>query len=277
MNIIQLTANPQFGAELSGVDLKRTAHERGTETRYYLAQLLHERLALVFREQELTNDDLMAVAAIFGHMGQADPWIAKHRSHNYPDSEYPYIRTVSAELTDPASSLWHADRLYRPEAPDFLILYGLSVDPGAESTDIMSMRALWSRLSSTEQTTCGESRMSHSSRPKPGLTVDARYRVEKRAECEFERPLRFTDPHTGEDAVCVTDYHDNFIVGMPRDEGNDLIESIYAHTSDEDRLNHKWSVGDLVVFDNRSTNHRRGSGDGGTRVLKRLQGFYYPS
>ena len=65
------------------------------------------------------------------------------------------------------------------------------------------------------------------------------------------------------------------VVGMTKDESETLLETLFAHqTRDEYIWTHEWRVGDLVLWDNRATMHRREPfPDAQRRILKRTQIF----
>lgn len=76
-------------------------------------------------------------------------------------------------------------------------------------------------------------------------------------------PLVRTHQETGRKALYLGGTSEGaWIVGMPLDESNDLLARLWKHTTQTDRLFiQKWTRGDIVMWDNRCTMHRRDSFD----------------
>lgn len=64
-----------------------------------------------------------------------------------------------------------------------------------------------------------------------------------------------------------------YIVGLPLDENEELLDQLWAHATQEKfAWHHAWNVGDLVVWDNWSTlHHRNPFDDSKRRIMHRTQ------
>ena len=79
-----------------------------------------------------------------------------------------------------------------------------------------------------------------------------------------EHPIFRTHPETGKRALYVTEAFVQSIKGLDQDESRKTLSELYSHASQERFIyRHKWSNGDLVVWDNRSVQHfaEHGYGD----------------
>lgn len=76
-------------------------------------------------------------------------------------------------------------------------------------------------------------------------------------------PLVRTHGETGRKALYLGGTSEGaWIVGMPLDESNDLIARLWEHTTlNADVFTQKWRKGDIMMWDNRCTMHRRDSFD----------------
>ncbi len=86
-------------------------------------------------------------------------------------------------------------------------------------------------------------------------------------------PLVRVHPETGRRCLYLGRRRNAYIDGLPLEESDALLDEIWRHATD-DRLTwrHHWRVGDLVLWDNRSTMHRRDGFDpGARRVMHRTQ------
>lgn len=76
-------------------------------------------------------------------------------------------------------------------------------------------------------------------------------------------PLVRTHGETGRKALYLGGTSEGaWIVGMPLDESNDLIAQLWTHTTSTDQVfAQQWDAGDIMMWDNRCTMHRRDSFD----------------
>lgn len=80
-------------------------------------------------------------------------------------------------------------------------------------------------------------------------------------------------PETGRRSLYLGRRRNAYIEGLSLAESEALLDAIWAHaTRPELQWEHHWRVGDLVLWDNRCTMHRRNAFDAETRrVLHRTQ------
>jgi taurine dioxygenase len=66
-----------------------------------------------------------------------------------------------------------------------------------------------------------------------------------------------THPETGRLALFVNEQFTTSIVGVPREESAEMLETLYAHaTQPRFVYRHRWQPHDIVFWDNRSVMHR---------------------
>jgi alpha-ketoglutarate-dependent taurine dioxygenase len=74
----------------------------------------------------------------------------------------------------------------------------------------------------------------------------------------YETPIVHTHPRTGRPLLFITEGMTRGVVGMDPEESEDLLEPIFEHLyAPENRLEHEWEAGDLVVWDNLTIQHGR--------------------
>src|SRR5258708_40034681 len=104
-----------LGAEIGGVDLRRAAEDNRVWSEIHRAFLDH--LVIVFRDQTLSLDDLMAVGRRFG------------APSDYPFVKgldgYPQIFEIVKEPNEAKNfgGIWHSDTTYLPRPPLATLLY----------------------------------------------------------------------------------------------------------------------------------------------------------
>jgi taurine dioxygenase len=86
-------------------------------------------------------------------------------------------------------------------------------------------------------------------------------------------PLVSVHPETGRRALYLGRRRNAYIDGLSLDDSNTLLDEIWAYaTRDALTWRHRWEVGDLVLWDNRCTMHRRDGFDpAARRVMHRTQ------
>ncbi|MBT2209270.1 TauD/TfdA family dioxygenase [Actinomadura sp. NEAU-AAG7] len=81
---------------------------------------------------------------------------------------------------------------------------------------------------------------------------------EKDRAPDMEQPLVRVHPVTGRRSLLLGSMIISGVVGLGRKEGSALLDELHAHATKEKYLyRHRWSVGDLVIWDNDATMHTR--------------------
>ena len=95
---------------------------------------------------------------------------------------------------------------------------------------------------------------------------------EFRALVPIEHPVVRVNPDTGRKGLFVNPGFVSHIAGVSDAESRYLLDLFYAHiTKPEHIVRHRWSVGDVAMWDNRSTVHYANRDYGDTRrVMHRI-------
>jgi taurine dioxygenase len=81
-------------------------------------------------------------------------------------------------------------------------------------------------------------------------------------------PIVRTHPATRRNALFLGRRRNAYIMGLPLAESEELLNQLWAHASNPAFAWYQtWEVGDLVMWDNRCTMHRRDAFDPNTRRL----------
>jgi len=86
-------------------------------------------------------------------------------------------------------------------------------------------------------------------------------------------PLVCRHPETGRDVLYLGRRRNACIGGLTRAESDALLDELWSYaTREEFAWRHEWQVGDLVLWDNRCTMHRRDAFDPRQRrIMHRTQ------
>ena len=153
---------PAVGAEISGVDLSRLSDAEFAQ----IEQAWNRHGALLFRDQKLTDDDLLAFSRRFGEL---DPPPIQEHGRQSPEG-YPDVYVVSNVLDDKGApigalgageAVWHTDMSYLAMPPDASMLYALEMPPSGGDTWVLGMQAAWTTLPDALKAKLRDRRIKH--------------------------------------------------------------------------------------------------------------------
>ena len=149
--------------------------------------------------------------------------------------------------------------LLLPVASKAAMLYALVVPPEGGETEFADMRAAWEALDQETQARLEKLSAYHSlyySQEQAGFVhkTDQVYGFHDKGAPL--RPIIKTHPETGRKSI-YTGRHAHDIPGMSKEESKALLDKLMADACRPPRLyQHTWTLGDLVVWDNRCLMHR---------------------
>lgn len=267
---VEPTGGP-LGAEVHGVDLSADP-DGGTV--FAILEAFRRHHVLVFRDQRVAPERQLEIAEWFGprYVPPADIPVLG-------DERQPPVVDVS---NDPGGVLGdgelaaHSDLQYMPVPLLGSILVAEVVPSAGGDTSWSNLHLAYDELD-PELHTAVDGRRAWSFNPYAGSRAirslagpNQRY-VEDDVE-PFFHPLVRTHPDTGRRSLYVS-YLTAGVEGMDDEASRSLLGALIRHV-DDDRFTwtHRWRPGDVVVWDNRCTNHRRTAFDPAERrVLHRVQ------
>jgi taurine dioxygenase len=264
-----------LGAEIRGVDLR--AMNASAFDRIHRAWVAH--LVLLFRGQILKDDDLIAFSRRFGALDWAP---VQETGRRFVDG-HPEIYVVSNVIENgtPIGSLgageavWHSDMSYISDPPKASMLYALEVPPAGGNTGFVNMYAGYDSMPSSLKRRIEGLRLKHDGTYNSGGYV--RQGVEALDDpvnsVGAVHPLVCTHPESGRRVLYLGRRRNAYIVGLQLGESESLLDEIWSYaTRDEFTWYNQWQVGDLVMWDNRCTMHRRDPFDAAERrIMHRTQ------
>jgi taurine dioxygenase len=264
-----------LGAEVIGVDLQNV--DDHTFRAIHKAWLDH--LVLLFREQKLSDDQLIAFSRRLGELDLAPIQETGRRFvEGYPEI---YIVSNVIEKGAPIGSLgagelvWHTDMSYQEDPPKASMLYALEVPPEGGKTGFVNMYEAYQALPSQLKERITGLGVKHDGTYNSGGYIRAGVTPtdDPREAPGMIHPLVCTHPETGRKCLYLGRRRNAYIEGLPLAQSEALLDEIWAYaTRDELTWYNDWRVGDLVLWDNRCTMHRRDPFDpAARRVMHRTQ------
>jgi taurine dioxygenase len=267
---------PAVGAEVTGVNLTQMREAEFVQ----VERAWHRYGALLFRGQQLTDDDLLTFSRRFGELDP--PPIQEHGRPSPPG--YPDIYVVSNVMDEKGQPLgalgageavWHTDMSYLDLPPNAAMLYALEVPPEGGDTWICGMHAAWATLPEALKAQVRGRRIKHDGTYNSGgyLRQGIDPTDDPHEAPGAWHPAVCRHPATGMPGLYLGRRRNSYIEGLPPTESEALLDALWAHIEGADLWYvHRWRVGDLLLWDNRSTMHRRDPFDGKVRrVMHRTQ------
>jgi len=256
--------HPLFVAEVGPIDL-RVVHDEATLEAIRAA--MDEYGVLVFHDQPFTDEDQLAFAQRFDgelHAKTGISVLQKSRLGNEAltdisnlDENGEIMRSDDRRrMYSLGNRLWHTDASFQDPPGRYSMLHARVVPPVPADTEFSDMRAAYDALPQDMKDRIEGLKVHHSiaySRQTLGFEFTS---------AELERlqgavhPLVRLIPETGRKSLYLAS-HASRIVDWPIPEGRLLLRDLMEHaTQPQFRYRHAWRVGDLVIWDNRTTMHR---------------------
>ena len=266
-----LKTDKVLAAEVKDIDLNK---ELSPEQIKNINDAWDENLVLVFKNQKLTDLDLIKFSKNFGNLDVPAPNpYGINFSPNYP--EINVISNVKKKgkptgILGDGEATWHADMTYKEIPPKGAILYSLEVPMGQGDTHFSNMIEAYKDMPQNlkqkikgkilihdeAHNSAGQLRKGYNETTNPLLTPGAKH------------PIVFRDPNTGTKSLFLGRRPHAYIVGMEISESEKLLDEIWTHATQEKYTwTQKWKVNELLMWKNLFVLHKRDSFDPNTRRL----------
>lgn len=241
----------RLGAEVLGVDGERLVRDEGLPGA--CMEALAEFGVLLFRALRIDDMAQLRFCAKLGELA---------RIPNYP---IPEVMEISFDPANPNAQFfpsndhWHIDGCleegYPPKAG--VLRAEVVAEQGGE-TEFASTYAAYDALSGKEKERYGKLRVVHTFEANQRLSYPnptPEQLAEWASRPVLELPLVWQQ-RSGRRSL-VVGASTSHVVGMDYAEGRALLDDLVERATTPDRvLRHKWSVGDMVIWDNRGLLHR---------------------
>lgn len=249
IEIHKVTAN--IGAHVSGVDLSKPLEE---ETATALREALNVHKALVFDEVNLDDEGQQAFARHFGELTTAHPTVPAVDGS-------PNVLPVDSEGGRAANN-WHTDVTFVLNPPQASTLRSLTIPPYGGETLISNSAAAYRNLPEPLRRLADGLWAEHTNDydyavPEESLDEEQAARRAQFTSIKYRtaHPVVRVHPLTGERGLFIGGFAQR-IVGLSVGESRKVLDLLQAYvTRPENLLRHRWSENQLVLFDNRITQH----------------------
>ena len=245
--------SPSVGAEIHGIDINSMDDDTLADVKRAFA----EYGVIFFRDQELTEDQHIAVAERFGT-------ININRFFSRVEG-YPMIAQVLKEVDDKRNigSSWHSDHSYDSQPAMGSILYAREVPPIGGDTLFASMNQAYENLSNGLKSTLNNLRAIHSSNQAFGAHVfkddkegQRKFHNADLATQETSHPMVITHPLSGRKSLFVNPDFTVRIDGWSKEESAPLLNYLYKFSVQPAfSCRFQWQKNSIAFWDNRAVWH----------------------
>jgi alpha-ketoglutarate-dependent 2,4-dichlorophenoxyacetate dioxygenase len=255
--------HPYFVGEVSEIDL-RSADSAALEQ---VRRGMDQYGVLVFRDQSFTDDEQLAFAERFDgtlHARTSTAVLEKNRFGNEALSDISNVgkngQLLPADdrrrMSSLANRLWHTDASFVDPAGRYSMLSARVVPPVHADTQFADMRAAYDEVDEETKDVIEDLRVHHSiaySREVLGFEFAPGERELLKGAVH---PLVRRFPGSDRRSLYLAS-HAQHIIDWPVPEARLLLRDLMEHaTQPRFVYGHRWRVGDLVIWDNRTTMHR---------------------
>lgn len=246
-----------LGARIDGIDVRTLDHEGLARLR----SLACEHEVICVSGQSLTPLEQVEFSRRLGPAAES-PFIE-------PSPDHPEVIKVLKEARDGEAfnfgGAWHSDFSFQPNPPSFTVLHALDIPAWGGDTCFSSMTRAYDALSPQQKEEFLSLRGVHTARdaysprmqPVHSGLSGMNIVCDESAHGVTLHPLVRVHPETGRTVLFYNRAYVRDIAGMDDEDAKKrLMEWLHLHTTDARfGYRHRWTVGDLLIWDNRSTQH----------------------
>ncbi|KAJ6519393.1 TauD-domain-containing protein [Mycena sanguinolenta] len=256
-SVVELT--PRLGTEVHGINLA----ELDSDGRDELALEVARRGLMVFRDQHDFIDRGPEFYKQWGsHFGRLHIHPTSGHPAGYPEIHLVYRdanSTFNFEISDSiTSTVWHTDVSYELQPPGLTTFFLLSQPETGGDTLFTSQVSTLQNLSPQFVAFLRTLTAVHSGLEQANFSRSGkRGGIVRREPVEHIHPVVRKHPVTGEEALYVNRQFTRRIVGLKREESENILRFMFDHIdkSGDFQARLKWSPGTVAVWDNRVTAH----------------------
>lgn len=267
-----------LGVEIAGLDLSQPIASGEVKI---IEEAWRERLVVIFRDQKLSDPQLITFSRNFGELDPPGP-----NPYGQPFlKDHPELNVISNVIEDgkpignlgDGEAVWHADMTYVEMPPKAALLHSLEVPPpeAGGNTYFANMFAAYAALPvDLKKAADGKIAVHDASTNSAGkLRKGYKEVADVRQTVGAQHPLVRTEQGSGRKALFLGRRRNAYITGLEVMESEALLDALWAHaTQPRFTMCHQWKVGDLLMWSNLCVLHRRDSFDPkARRVMHRSQ------
>ncbi|NEO53124.1 MAG: TauD/TfdA family dioxygenase [Okeania sp. SIO3B5] len=249
-----------IGAEVLDLDVKLTSSAEAIA----IKELVYDHKLVIFRNQSLNEKQYLEFSQKIG-----TPQIYPQDNYHHPD--HPEIFVSSNILKDgkkfgmPGTGrYWHTDCAFLDEPLPFTMLYPQIIPQSNRETYYLNMELVYEKLPAHLKMYVEGKYLKHEAK--------WRYKVQ---ECDLDRaiidimhdfenrfpavqhPAVITHPVTQKKSLYMSSGFTTGIIGLDYETNQKILQELFSFMERDEFIHkHKWNDGDLILWENRTLNHK---------------------
>jgi alpha-ketoglutarate-dependent 2,4-dichlorophenoxyacetate dioxygenase len=265
MSITMRQVGPCFAAEVEGIDLSKPLSREEIDA---VHAGMDRYAVLVFHDQKITDEQQLAFTLSLGDIEHSIGTSLRGPSEyrlpttfadvsNLNKDNKVFARDDRPRLFGLGNRLWHSDSSFKVTPAKYSLLRAVSIPSKGGNTEYADMRAGYDTLDEETKAEIEELVCEHSQLYSRAILGFTDFTEEER---ERFKPVRQclvrTHPVTKRKSLYLAS-HAGGIIGWPVPEARAFLRDLIEHATQRQFVYaHKWTVNDLVMWDNRQTMHR---------------------
>ncbi|NKB19255.1 MAG: TauD/TfdA family dioxygenase [Alphaproteobacteria bacterium] len=243
------------GARITGLDLSR-ALDAETHAKLHQAWLDHQ--VLVIPDQDFTQEEQIRFARTWGEFPKRERYNVRMEKDT-ADKSIMLVSNIRengkliGSLPD-GEMMFHTDGAYDEHPYNYTMLFALELPKTGGHTLFANMYAAYEALPGDMKRKLADCTAHHgyySGTVQRGQPVGG-------FNGEFSHPVFIEHNETGRTALFISRLLTLRINELSEAESDEILEFLFDHTEKREFIyEHVWSLGDLVMWDNRCLNHAR--------------------
>ena len=248
-----------LGAEVTGVDLRNPLDEA---TFGEIRRAWHEHLLLRFPAQDLDYAQYIQFGERFGEL---EKYLHSNKDYTHPEHPEIYFITNHEMHGKPSETRdvgreWHTDQSYTARPLKATMLYCKEIPEAGGDTMFTNLYLAYERLSPRLKSVLDGLEAVHDFSKRLGnlstYLDPEKIAARRKKSPPVAHPVVRVHPDTGRKALYVSEAVTTHFAGMTREESAGLLDFLFQHSvTAEFTYRHRWSVNDVVIWDNRCTLH----------------------
>ena len=248
-----------LGAEITDLDLRKPLDAAAVKA---IRDAFDQHIFVVFREQELSEDDQLRAAGYFGKVHIRRRPVTTRDPGGAFDTPFMLVTNIvengkSIGVFGDGEMWFHHDTSYYPEPHRATLLYSMKLPSWGGNTCFSNMYKAYENIPQPLRDKLEGKKVLqvHDYKRRERLDID---KIDLNAVRHHEQPIFITHPATGRKALYISRLMSARILGLARDESETVLEKLFDISEDPAIVyEHEWKLGDLVIWDNWCSIHAR--------------------
>src|SRR5258705_3024714 len=248
-----------LGAEIVGIDLRKPLDDGTVQA---IRTAFDQHIVVVFRDQQLSEEDQLRVAGYFGKVAVRRRPAQGSDPGGQWDTPFMLVTNIVEDgkpigVFGDGEMWFHHDTSYYPEPHRATLLYSMKLPSWGGNTCFSNMYKAYERIPVALRRRLEGRRILqvHDYKRRERLDLD---KIDLNSVRHHEQPIFITHPATGRKALYVSRLMSARIEGLSREESDAALEELFAIAEDPSIVyEHAWRLGDLVIWDNWASIHAR--------------------